>query len=192
MGTSEIIIVSGLPRSGTSMLMNMLRAGGLEILTDNQRKADADNPRGYYEFEGVKKLAKDKGWISGSMGRGLKVVSPLLKHLPASYSYKVLFMLRNMQEVLASQNQMLVRRGEQKSLSDEETLKLWENHLSEIRNWLQAQPNFDILYLMYHNIIRDAENCCSRINLFLGNRLNETSMVSGVDPSLYRQRVQRF
>ena len=109
--SNTIAIVSGLPRSGTSMLMKMLEAGGLKPLTDRVRAADEDNPKGYYEFERVKRLEKDKEWLPEARGRAVKIISMLLKHLPPGFSYKILFMLRSMDEVLASQTQMLVGGG---------------------------------------------------------------------------------
>src|SRR5437899_574640 len=112
MDSNTVTIVSGLPRSGTSMMMKMLEAGGMEPLTDHVRTADEDNPKGYYEFERVKDLEKDQTWLEDAKGRYVKVISMLLKHLPAGYTYKVIFMRRTMEEILASQRKMLVRRGE--------------------------------------------------------------------------------
>jgi hypothetical protein len=185
----DIIVVSGLPRSGTSMLMGMLESGGLPILTDHHRPPDQDNPKGYYEFERVKKLERDKEWVADAVGKGIKVVSALLKHLPPSHSYKVIFMLRNTQEVVASQKQMLVRRGEQKRLTDGDMSTLLENHLAEISNWLRKQPNFDLLYLKYHDVLRDPIRFCGIINAFLGSDFDEAEMVRAVDKTLYRQRI---
>lgn len=192
MPANDIIIVTGLPRSVTSMVMSMLKTGGLEVMTDDQRTADEDNPRGYFEFERVKKIEKDKEWVGDAQDKGVKVISPLLKDLQAFYTYKVIFILRKMEEVLASQNKMLVRRGEHKTLSDGETVRLWEYHLWGIRTWLQQQQNFDVLYLNYHDVARDPLDCCRTINKFLGNQLNEARMASVVDPSLYRQRAQKL
>ena len=104
-----IIVVSGLPRSGTSMMMGMLEAGGLELVVDGIRAADEDNPRGYYELERVKDLAKaeDKSWLITLQGKGVKVISLLLQHLPEAYNYKIIFMRRSIAEVLDSQSKML-------------------------------------------------------------------------------------
>src|SRR5262245_12295550 len=112
MGTSDAItIVSGLPRSGTSMMMSMLEAGGLGALTDGIRAADEDNPKGYYEFERVKKIKQDTAWLADAKGRVVKMISQLLLDLPAAYQYRIIFMRRNIDEILASQKQMMVRRG---------------------------------------------------------------------------------
>ena len=171
------------------MLMAMLESGGLRLVTDHHRPPDQDNPKGYYEFEQVKKLERNKEWVADAVGKGIKVVSALLKHLPASHTYKVIFMLRNTQEVLASQRQMLVRRGEQTGLTDGDLSKLLENHLVEIRNWLRQQPNFDVLYLKYHDILRDPVRFCRIINGFLGSHFDEAKMVGAVDKALYRERI---
>ena len=114
-----IVIVSGLPRSGTSLMMQMLQAGGMPLLIDDLRPADADNPNGYWEYEPVKRLQQDNSWIPKAEGKAVKVVSALLQYLPPQYTYKIIFMQRPMQEVLASQTVMLERRGEQGSKADD-------------------------------------------------------------------------
>src|SRR5713101_3371282 len=108
---SEIIIVSGLPRSGTSLMMQMLENGGVEIVTDNIRAADTDNPRGYYEFEKVKKIKQDASWLPATRGKAFKMVSQLLYDLPTSEQYRIIFMERDLEEVLLSQEKMLQRLG---------------------------------------------------------------------------------
>lgn len=192
MNQDTIIVVSGLPRSGTSMMMKMLEAGGLKIITDNIRKADEDNPKGYYELEAVKQLDKndDKDWLANAQGKVVKVISQLLKELPANYTYKVLFMRRSMEEILASQKQMLVRRGEPTDrISDEELAKLFEKHLIQIESWLKQQPNFDVLYLHYNDILKNPTQYTPKINSFLGDSLDVNKMNGVVDKSLYRQRA---
>jgi len=129
-----VVVVSGLPRSGTSMAMKMLEAGGMELVVDNIRTADEDNPKGYYEDERVKELAEmeDTSWLRGARGRVIKVVSSLLNYLPATNAYKVVFMRRNLHEVLASQTKMLVRRNEESHSDDEDLLKMYEAHLEKV------------------------------------------------------------
>ena len=125
-----ITIVSGLPRSGTSMMMKMLEAGGMQVLTDHIRTADEDNPKGYYEFERVKQIEHDQAWLPDAQGKVVKMISALLKHLPSSYTYKVIFMRRNIDEILASQKQMLIRRGEPTDVvSDEKLTELFDRHI---------------------------------------------------------------
>ena len=113
MGTDNkfITIVSGLPRSGTSMMMRMLEAGGMPVITDNLRTADDDNPRGYFEFEPAKKTKDDPSWLNAAEGKAVKMIYKLLYDLPDRLEYRVLIMRRNMQEVLTSQRKMLDRMG---------------------------------------------------------------------------------
>ena len=184
-----ITIVSGLPRSGTSMMMKMLEAGGMEILTDKIREADDDNPQGYYEFERVKKLKEDRAWLEDARGKAVKVISALLKDLPPSYNYKVIFMRRKLEEVLASQKQMLVRRGEPTDrVSDERLRQLFQKHLQRVAVWLDEQPNFAVIYVDYNEVLDDPVVHVNRINQFLGNTLDVEKMAGVVDKSLYRQR----
>ena len=185
-----VTIVSGLPRSGTSMMMKMLEAGGLLPLTDNLRTADVDNPKGYYEFERVKKLEEgDIAWLPEAEGKVVKVISALLKHLPDGYEYRVIFMRRNMGEILASQKKMLQNRGEATDVvSDEEIAALFEKHLQHIRHWIETHPNVLVLYLHYSDVLADPLPQARRVNAFLGNTLNVEAMALTVDPDLYRNR----
>jgi hypothetical protein len=188
--TKEIIVVSGLPRSGTSMIMKMLKLARLEVLTDNQRTADENNPKGYYEFERVKKLkAGDFDWLLTARGKVVKVISALLEYLPNQYQYKIIFMRRNMDEVLSSQRQMLIRDGYQGgNIPDEKLAALFENHLKIMESWLEQQPNMSTLYISYNQILRDPETEVNRINLFLGGKLDMEAMLQGIDQDLYRER----
>lgn len=189
--TAEYItIVSGLPRSGTSMMMKMLEAGGLPPLTDDIRKADDDNPKGYYEFERVKKMPDgDIAWIEEAHGKTVKVISALLEHLPPDVSYRVLFMQRNMDEILASQKKMLVRSGKPTDkVSDDQLTDLYAKHLAKIKLWLSKQPNFSVLYLDYNAILDKPVDYIDTINDFLDNSLNAKKMAGVIDPNLYRQR----
>lgn len=188
---NTIVIVSGLPRSGTSMMMKMLEAGGLSLLTDHLRTPDEDNPKGYYEFERVKQLPKgDTAWLSEAEGKAVKVISALLEHLPATYHYKVIFMNRNMKEVLASQRKMLIRRGEDPNkVSEEELARLFQKHLRKVKAWLRAQPHIEVLEIDYNAMVRDPIPYVRQINTFLGGWLDEEAMAQVVDPSLYRNRA---
>ncbi len=187
-----IIIVSGLPRSGTSMMMKMLEAGGIPPLTDQIRAADDDNPKGYYEFERVKQLDKgDTAWVAGAQGRAVKVISQLLRHLPADQEYRVIFMRRHMDEILASQKKMLAHRGEDPNgVSDEELTTLFEKHLAHVTQWLDQQPNIKTLYLHYSDVLADPRPAANQINGFLDGRLDTQAMAISVDPTLYRNRQQ--
>ena len=188
--TSFITVVSGLPRSGTSMLMKMLEAGGLPPLTDNLRTADDDNPKGYYEFERVKKMPDgDLSWVEEAPGKAVKVISALLEHLPPGYSYRVLFMQRKMEEILASQHKMLVRSGKPTDkVSDEHLAEMYAKHLAKVKTWVNEQSNFSVLYLDYNGILADPQTQSSKINHFLDDSLDSQKMAGIVDPDLYRQR----
>jgi hypothetical protein len=184
-----ITIVSGLPRSGTSMMMKMLEVGGIPPLTDKIRTADEDNPKGYYEFERVKQIEHDQAWLEDARGKAVKMISGLLKHLPQDYTYKVIFMRRQMEEILASQRQMLVRRGEPTdTVSDEKMAELFRGHLKQIQTWIDESPNVEVIYVSYNEILEDPDTHVKRINQFLGDTLNVGNMVGVVDQRLYRQR----
>jgi len=185
-----ITIVSGLPRSGTSMMMKMLEAGGIPPYTDNIRIPDDDNPKGYYEYERVKKLPEgDTEWLSAAQGKAVKVISALLEHLPPDYAYRVLFMQRKMDEILASQKKMLVRSGKPTDqVSDEQLSEMYGKHLAKVNAWLAGQANFSILYLDYNAMLGDPHPYALQVNQFLGANLDPQAMVAVVDPNLYRQR----
>jgi hypothetical protein len=187
---NTIYVVSGLPRSGTSMMMKMLEAGGLHPVTDNERTADDDNPKGYYEFERVKKMQEgDIEWVKNAPGKVIKVISYLLQHLPAEYNYKVIFMRRAMPEILASQKKMLINRGEPTDkVSDEELTVLYEKHLDKTFNWMDKQKNISYLQVDYNRLVKEPGPIIPQIQAFLGNKVNEQTMAEAVDPNLYRQR----
>jgi hypothetical protein len=187
---SAITVVSGLPRSGTSMMMKILEAGGIPPLTDQLRVADSDNPRGYYEFERVKQLDKgDIAWVPEAKGKVVKVISALLKHLPAGYDYRVLFVRRHMAEILASQRKMLVNRGEDPDkMDDAQMAALFEKHVKQVEQWLAEQRHIAVLYVHYSDILSEPLAQISRINEFLGGHLDTEKMAQAIDPSLYRNR----
>jgi len=184
-----VTIVSGLPRSGTSMMMRMLEAGGMQVLIDGIRTADEDNPRGYYEFERVKQIEHDQSWLKDAKGKAVKMVSALLEHLPRDYTYKLIFMRRKMEEILASQKQMLIKRGDPANTVSPEKMKdLFRQHLRVVEAWIDQQPNIEVIYVSYNKILEDPVEQVKRVNQFLGNILNVENMVSVVDKTLYRQR----
>jgi hypothetical protein len=190
MDEHTIVLVSGLPRSGTSMMMKMLEAGGLPVLTDHLRTADEDNPKGYYEFERVKQIEEDKAWLPEAQGKVVKMIAALLKHLPPDYEYKVVFMRRDIEEVLASQRQMLIRRGEPSdTIPDGRMAALFGKHVEQVEAWLAEQPNIDVLYVHYGDVLANPLDQALRINQFLGGDLDVEAMVAAVDPRLYRQRA---
>jgi hypothetical protein len=187
----SVIVVSGLPRSGTSMMMKVLEAGGLPVLIDGLRTADSDNPEGYYEFERVKGLDKgDTAWLTDAQGKGVKVISALLEHLPPDQSYRVIFMHRQIEEVLRSQRKMLEHRGEATdAVDDAELAALFAKHLEKVKGWLAVQPNFAVLDIHYNRMLADPLPHVQMVNQFLGNSLDEASMAAVINPNLYRNRA---
>ena len=189
MDRETIVVVSGLPRSGTSMMMRMLKAGGMSVVTDDIRTADEDNLRGYYEFERVKQLEQDRAWLPDAKGKVVKIISALLKHLPQEYAYRVIFMRRKMDEILASQKRMLVRRGEPTdAVGDAKMADLFRGHVKKVEVWLGGQSNIKVLYVSYNDVLEKPTQYAKRINRFLGRGLDVKGMVGVVDSSLYRQR----
>lgn len=184
----NLVIVTGLPRSGTSMMMKMLEAGGIAVITDNQRQADDDNPNGYFELEQVKEIRKDSSWLDLYTGEAVKMVSMLLYDLPLDRDYSLIFMKRNLDEVIASQKVMLSRKGETPRAEDEVMKQLFSKHLSEIEAWLSERKNFKTLYLNYDEVLKQPQMIAENIQQFLGRVLNIDNMIKCVDPSLYRQR----
>jgi hypothetical protein len=188
---SPIVIVSGLPRSGTSMLMKMLDAGGVPILTDSLRPADEDNPNGYFEYEPVKQLDKagDHAWLRGARGRAVKVISLLLTWLPETYNYQVLFMERDLDEVMASQDAMLERRGESASAGKHDaTRAIYAQHLQQVDRFMANRRCFTRLSVGYRDVVADPEREARRIQAFLGRPLDVAGMAAVTDPRLYRNR----
>ena len=184
-----IVVVSGLPRSGTSMAMKMLEAGGLRVVTDGLRSPDEDNPKGYYEDERVKDLHQpgDKTWLREARGKVVKIISFLLKSLPADNNYKVLFMHRNLREIVASQNKMLVRRGEKNDKADGRAVQLLDEQVRDARFFLR-RPQFEVLELNYGEMLKSARPEGQRIAEFLGRPLDVEKMAQVVDVQLYRNR----
>jgi hypothetical protein len=183
----EIIVVSGLPRSGTSLMMQMLERGGVEIVTDQVRTADTDNPRGYYEFERVKKIKQDASWLPTVRGKALKIVSQLLYDLPPSERYRVLFMERDLDETLVSQEKMLERLGRPAGPSDD-MKQAYSLHLQRLHAWLAKQRNMTLLNVSYNQLLERPEPEARRVNEFLGGLPSVERMIAAVDPTLYRNR----
>lgn len=184
-----ITIVTGLPRSGTSLMMQAIEAGGIPALTDNIRTADDDNPKGYYEYEPVKKTKEDPSWLEKAPGKIVKMVYRLLCDLPGGYEYRVVFTQRNLEEILASQNIMLEHRNQQGAkVSDEEMTRLFQAELKKFDEWIADQEHFSILRVNYKEMVESPRQQCQRVNEFLGGDLDIDAMVAVVDPSLYRNR----
>lgn len=184
---SEIIVVSGLPRSGTSLMMQMLHQGGCSILTDSRREPDTDNPAGYFEYENVKRLRQDTSWLPQARGKAVKIVSQLLYDLPATEHYRVIFMERDADEVLVSQEKML-RRLNQPAVPRETMKQACDLHLQRLFEWLAQRSEFTILRVSYNYLIQTAAAEISRISEFLDGSVDVGGMSGAIDPALYRNR----
>jgi hypothetical protein len=187
-----LVIVSGLPRSGTSMMMRMLEAGGLPIMSDGARGADVDNPKGYFEHERIKDLERetDKSYLREGRGKALKVISFLIPHLPDENDYRVVFMRRDLDEVLSSQDKMIQRLGTTDAAADREAMKeAYRNDIVRTRLLCRKRPNFQMIEIQYRVTIEDPAATARRVNEFLGGRLDEAAMRAAVDESLYRNRA---
>lgn len=186
-----IIVVSGLPRSGTSMMMSALKAGGMPLLVDGIREADGNNPRGYYEYEPVKKLPKGSvDWLKSAKGKAVKIISALIEYLPSNNHYKVIFMERDIEEILASQQRMLARRGvvEEKPASDEDMQKSYQAHLKQVKSYFVENDWLDVIYVSYNKVLKDPDGEFQRVAKFLENVVDPSAMSRVVDPELYRER----
>ncbi|RPI77377.1 MAG: sulfotransferase family protein, partial [Planctomycetaceae bacterium] len=173
----------------TSLMMQMLASGGIEIVTDKIRAADTDNPRGYCEFEKVKQVKQDPSWLPETRGKGVKMVSQLLYDLPATERYRILFMERDLDETLSSQEKMLERLGRTPAPRDQ-IRKSFGTHLERLRAWLKQQPHMAVLYVSYNDLLENPQAQAERVREFLGGRPEVAGMVRAVDPSLYRNRKQ--
>jgi hypothetical protein len=185
-----ITIVSGLPRSGTSLMMQMLDAGGLPVLSDGERKSDIDNPRGYLEWERIKQLPKDPTCIAEAEGKVVKVISQLLFSLPDEYDYRVIFMQRPLPEVLKSQDEMLNRRGTSATSGDNSAVqKAFQAHLIRVDKWLAEKDNIGVLRMEYRHVLSDPHAAAGEIAAFLDTPLIIEAMALQVDSTLYRNRA---
>ena len=170
-------------------MMRMLEAGGLPALADGRRAADQDNPHGYYEYEPVKRLGADASWVDQARGKALKVISVLLRHLPAGHRYKVVFMQRDLREVLASQRAMLARRGKPADPSGDARMgELFDKHLAEAERTLASRSDIDVLYIRYDAVLREPLRVAREVDRFLGGQLDVQRMAAAVESELYRQR----
>ncbi len=190
-----VTVVSGVPRSGTSLMMQMLGAGGLALLSDGRRGPDPDNPRGYLEYEPVKRLRRDASWLGAAAGRAVKVVHALVPSLPPDRDYRLILMRRDLREVAASQRAMLERRRTAGTvgpaadeLPDERLVEILAAQLDEVERWAQAQPRVDVLRVEHRTLLSDPKAGAARVARFLGGGLDVEAMAKVVDPALYRVR----
>jgi len=187
-----IVIVSGLPRSGTSMMMRMLEAGGVPIMSDAEREADVDNPKGYFEYERVKDQEKetDKSYLREGRGKALKVISFLIKDLPDDNDYRVIFMRRDLDEVLSSQGKMIDRLGSDDSSADDEAMKeAYRNDIVRTRLMCKKSPHIELIEIHYSETVANPAARARKVNAFLDGKLDEAAMLAAVDKSLYRNKA---
>jgi hypothetical protein len=186
---NKIIIVSGLPRSGTSLMMQILQAAGIPLLTDDSRPADEDNPKGYFEFEPVKRLEKESAWLAQAKGKAVKVVSHLLKYLPSDFNYIVLFMNRDLDEIIASQNKMLLNSHKSLGkLTHNQLREKYALHLNQIHHWLALQPNILFEDIHFNALIRNPKNELTKVWCTLKPEVSMEAVLSVIQPDLYRSK----
>jgi hypothetical protein len=186
-----ITIVSGLPRSGTSLMMQMLAAGGLSALSDGERKPDPDNPKGYLEWERIKQLPKDPSLIAAAEGKLVKVISQLILALPDGHEYKIVFMQRPLPEVMKSQDEMLKRRGTYEPSANNSAIEqMFQRHLIDVNKWLSSKTNAKALRVHYHRVLREPQTVAEEVAAFLGVPLDIAAMSAQVDATLYRNRMK--
>ena len=192
-GPLELVLVSGLPRSGTSLMMQMLQAGGMTVMTDGERRADVDNPRGYLEWEAIKRLPQEPALIYEAEGRVVKVISMLLPHLPDGHRYKVIFMDRPVDQVATSHDKMIRHRGAKGPASDPALMRgKLARHRESILQGIKAAPGFEVLLVDYPALVQDPAAWTARIAAFVGShRLPHLlAMEAEVKPELHRNRAQ--
>ncbi len=181
---APVIVVSGLPRSGTSLMMQMLHVAGVPILTDNIRQPDPNNPKGYFEYEPVKQMATgDRAWMAQATGKAVKIVSPLLPYLPLDYRYQVIFMVRDVAEIVASQTQMMYPHKPSDNAQSE-----YQQHLDKIKQWLAIQPQIAVIDIQHRQAIEQPLSVAHTIAQFLGKPLDIEAMGAVIEPNLYRNR----
>jgi len=188
----EVTIVSGLPRAGTSLLMSLLQEGGIPLLCDGQRAPDDDNPRGYFEYAAVKRMKEDSSWVDQAEGRAVKVILHLLDALPLQRSYRVLFVHRDVREVVASQERMLRRHGQTEAvLPFERLVEIFAAQEAFARTWVRRQPGFSVLDVDYNQLLKDPKPILEAIVRFASLQAPVARLATRIEPSLYRNRYDR-
>lgn len=174
-------------------MMQMLQAGGLPVLSDGQRTADEDNPKGYLEWERIKQLPKDPSLMAEAEGKAVKVISQLVLSLPDGHDYRIIFMQRPLPEILQSQDEMLRRRGNEHVISDNSPIETaFQRHLLEVNQWIERKPKAEMLRVHYHRILREPELVAEELCAFLEAKLNVEAMAAQVDGALYRNRLKKL
>ncbi len=167
--------------------MQMLSAGGVEVLSDGERVADEDNPRGYLELERVKQIKRDSSWLPYARGKAVKMISQLLFDLPATERYRVILMERDLDEILTSQEKMLARLGRQ-AIPRKRMKTAFQGQIARFNEWIDRQTDFEVLRIEYSALVTDLHGQAARIDEFIGGQQDVAAMASAIDPTLYRNR----
>ena len=201
----SVVVVSGLPRSGTSMMMQMLSAGGFPVLTDEKRKADESNERGYLEYEPVKTLGRDNSWLVDAKGHAVKIIAQLLPRLPLQarrgtdkdsppekLGYRVILMRRPLGEIVSSQNRMLERLGREGGrISGDQLAKIYRKQVAQVRHLLahyRQSGRVAVLPVDYHDALAKPAKIAAQVNDFLGDTLDEEAMAQTIDAGMRREK----
>jgi len=188
-----IVIVSGLPRTGTSLMMQLLHAGGVPVLSDSHRAPDVSNPRGYFEYEKVKWLPADNTWLGEACGKALKVIAQLVPFLPLGFRYQVLFMQRDMDEVIHSQTTMIEKLGRMPAGDPQALALTFERNLAASREFIRYHPETTAENVDYHELVSTPETVAERVITFLSRpSLDRRAMIDAIDMQLYRSRCTQF
>ncbi|MEZ8002645.1 MAG: alkaline phosphatase family protein [Patiriisocius sp.] len=183
---NQVVVVSGLPRSGTSVMMQMLAKGGITMLSDGKREADDSNPKGYFEYEPVMALYKDNKWMGEAQNKAVKIVAPLLKHINPKFRYKIIFMKRDLSEVVKSQQKMIGKDVNDLPIT---LLNAYQDQLNKIEVWKEKEPGVELIYIDYQEVLNDTQAIVDKVSSFLGSTLDHKAMVSAVDKKLYRNKI---
>lgn len=186
---APLIIVTGLPRSGTSLVMSLLHAGGHPILTDSLRPPDPDNPHGYFEYSPVKSLMSDATWLPAHHGQAIKIISPLLPYIPTSLPLKVILIERPLAEVLASQAAMLTRAGKPQPADPALLARAWQNQIATTHTLLAHRPHTQLLTLQHRELLQNPAAEIDRLLNFLPTLRNRAALLRTIDPALHRQKT---
>jgi hypothetical protein len=173
-------------------MMKLLEKAGLPILTDNVRAADTDNEGGYYEYEPVKWMKEgDNSWMKNAVGKGVKIISHLLPNLPPDYNYKVVFMTRDLREVIASQDAMLKNRdeNEEKPIDEGNLVQIFAEHVEKVRDWMASQANIEAVYVNYNELVKEPVEQLKKLESLLNLKLNAADIIAEINPAYYRQRL---
>ncbi len=184
-----ITVVSGLPRSGTSLMMQILEVNGFDILTDNVKTADESNPKGYYEYGKVKKIIKDNNWISEAEGKTIKVIVQLLFYLPLNFNYKIILMERNIDEILDSQAKMLQMLGNKKQIPSDILRKTFQQQMDKSINWMQLQPNIESVRISFGNLFRSPDEELKKLIHLFDGKIEYDISRNVINPALYREKT---